>query len=121
MKIRISRAACLVSLALGLGLFCAQLLLRGSGAPAADLTFALGSGFLIVGLVRLLANLKMFASFLWGVRMVKRIFRNEARHGGEEARDYAAFRERMGGHEDALPLTLIGLVLVFLSLLLSRA
>ena len=85
--------------ALGLGLFLAGR--RNGGATASDLAFALGSGALIVGLIRALGNLKMFASLRWGTRLLKRIFLGRSRPGRVEAEDYAAYRAKQGNHPDA--------------------
>lgn len=77
-----------------------------------DFFFAMGSGFLIVGLVRVLENLKMFASFGWSFRFIKRIFTGRAGTGREETEDYARYRERLGGHADAKPLLILAGILI---------
>ena len=118
MKDRLSSGAMIASFALGIGLYALTRLRFGVWSTS-DLLFSLSNGFLIVGLIRLLSNLKMFASFLWGVRMLKRIFRNEARSGREETKDYAAYRERMGGHADVPILLGVAVALFALSLFLA--
>ena len=80
-----------------------------------DLLFSLASGALIVGLVRLLGNMKMFASLNWGTRLLKRVFLNRARSGRVETEEFAAFRSSRGGHADALPLLVASAVLAALS------
>ena len=84
-----------------------------------DAAFCLGSGALVVGLVRLLSNMKMFASLSWGTRMLKRVFFGTARSGAEEADDYARYRASVGGHRDAPVLLAAALVLIIVSLSLS--
>ncbi len=88
-----------------------------STVPISDFFFAFGSGFLVVGLIRMLSNLRMFASLLWGTRMLKRLFLGQARSGREETEDYAAFRKQMGGHEDAKFLLVTAGILIVLSIL----
>ena len=83
--------------------------------PLSDLLFSLGSGAMIVGLVRLLGNLKMFASLSWGTRSLKRIFQNRMRSGREETEDYAAYRNQPGRRADAVPLLIAAVVFILLS------
>ncbi|MBR3502670.1 MAG: hypothetical protein IKO07_00320 [Clostridia bacterium] len=115
---RSSRTPYFAALALGIILFLA------SGAQGghilSDLLFSLASGALIVGLVRLLGNLKMFASLNWGTRMLKRVFFNTARSGREETEAYAAYRSSRGGHADALPLLIASAALAALSLAAAK-
>ncbi len=80
-----------------------------------DFFFSVGSGFLLVGLLRLLSNLRMFASFAWGVRFLKRLIVGEARSGRTETEDYAKYRERVGGHRDA------GILLILAGILIGTA
>lgn len=80
-----------------------------------DLLFSLASGALIVGLVHLLGNMKMFASLNWGTRLLKRLVTNKARSAQAEAEDYAAYRSSRGGHSDAVPLLIASVVLAVLS------
>ena len=80
-----------------------------------DVFFALGSGFLIVGLIRMLGNLKMFASFNWSFRFIKRLFTGRAGTGREETEDYARYRERLGGHADAKILLILAAILIGLA------
>ena len=80
-----------------------------------NLLFSLASGALVVGLVRMLGNLKMFASLNWGTRMLKRVFLNKLRSGRVETEDYAAYRSSRGGHADAVPLLIASAVLMVLS------
>lgn len=82
-----------------------------------DLLFSLGSGALIVGVIVLLGNLKMFASLSWGTRMLKRIFLNRMRSGREETEDYLAFRSRPASRADAVPLLIASAVFILLSLI----
>ena len=118
MKRGISPAPFAAALFLGLALFFGAG--KAVGAPVSDLLFCLGSGSLLVGLVRLLANLRAFASFSWGMRFFKRLFRNEARSGQAETEDYARYRSSLGGHRDA-PLLLAAAMLFFaLSALAAR-
>ncbi len=114
MRKRLSPAPFVVSLALGLILF----VLTGMRSVS-DAAFCLGSGALVIGLVRLLSNMKMFASFSWGTRMLKRVFQGRARSGREEAEDYAKYRASLGGHADAPVLLAAALVLILVSLALS--
>lgn len=104
----------LAALALGILLF----LVYGArqGHILSNLLFSLASGALIVGLFRLLGNMKMFASLMWGTRMLKRVFLNTFRGGREETEDYAAYRGSRGGHTDAVPLLIASAVLTVLSL-----
>lgn len=85
-----------------------------------DLLFCVGSGMLLVGLVRLLSNLRAFASFSWGMRFLKRLFRNEARSSRAEADDYAAYRNSLGRHGDAPVLLILALLFFALSALTAR-
>ncbi len=109
-----ARGPYFVALALGILLF----LVSGAkqGHILTDLLFSLASGSLIVGLVRLLGNMKMFASLNWGTRFLKRVFLNKARSGREETEEYAAYRSSLGGHADAVPLLIASAVLTALSL-----
>ena len=104
----------LAALALGILLF----LVSGArqGHILSNLLFSLASGALIVGLFRLLGNMKMFASLTWGTRMLRRVFLNRFRSGREETEDYAAYRKSRGGHTDAVPLLIASAVLTALSL-----
>ncbi|MBQ8094443.1 MAG: DUF3899 domain-containing protein [Clostridia bacterium] len=79
----------------------AVLYIGGGMHGISDVFFALGSGLLIVGLIRTLSNLKMFASFGWSFRFIKRIFTGRAGSGRAETEDYAQYRARIGGHADA--------------------
>ena len=63
-----------------------------------------------------LSNMKMFASFNWGTRLLKRLFLNQARSGKDESEDYVAYRSSRGGHKDAIPLLVASAVLTALSL-----
>lgn len=114
MRGRQSRIPYWLALALGIILFLV------SGARRehilSDLLFSLASGALVIGLIRLLGNMKMFASLNWGTRLLKRIFLNQARSGREESEEYAAYRSSRGGHADALPLLIASVVLAALSL-----
>ena len=113
MKRRFAKGPTAAALLLGLLLFAA----RGSRGRAwlSDLFFSLGSGALLVGLVRLLGNLRMFASLAWGTGLLKRLFRGEARTGRQESEDYARYRNGKSGHEDAPWLLLAAAVLMILS------
>ena len=113
MRGRQSRIPYFAALALGILLF----VLSGArrGFTLSDLLFSLASGALITGLFRLLGNMKMFASLIWGTRLLKRVFLNTFRRGQDEADDYAAYRESRGGHGDALPLLIASAVLAALS------
>ncbi|MBR1709148.1 MAG: DUF3899 domain-containing protein [Clostridia bacterium] len=105
----------LLSAVLAVALF---LFTRHAGTwPAAisDALFCLASGCLVVGLCLLLSNLKMFASFTWGIRFLRRIFRGDARTGREETEDYARYREQMGGHPEAAPLLILAVIFLALS------
>ena len=103
----------------GLGAGAVLALLSGARSLS-DLLFCAGSGFLIAALVRTLSNLRMFASFSWGTRMLKRLFTGEARSGREETEDYAAYRGSLGGHADAVPLLIASAVLMVLSRVTAR-
>ena len=115
---RTSRIPYFVALALGVLLF----LLSGprQGYTLTNLLFSLASGTLILGLVRLLGNMKMFASLMWGTRLLKRVFLNQTRRGKDEAEEYAAYRASRGGHTDALPLLAASVFLTALSLAASK-
>lgn len=108
----------LIALALGALLF----LVSGprQGQVLTDLLFSLASGCLIVGFVRLLGNMKMFASLSWGTRLLKRVFLNRAGNGRQESEDYVAFRNRPVHHTDVLPLLIASAVLAALSLLAAK-
>ena len=107
--------------AFGLALGAALFALGRTGGPIlSDLLFSLGSGLLIAGLIRLLSNLRAFASFAWGVRMLKRLIAGEARSGREETEDYRRFRAARGGHADAPWLLLAAACLLLLSALAAR-
>ena len=118
MRGRKSRVPYLVAAALGVLLF----LVSGAqqGHILTDLLFSLASGALIVGLVRLLGNMKMFASLNWGTRLLKRVFLNTFRSGRVESEDYAAYRSSRGGHADAIPLLIASAVLAALSLAAAK-
>ena len=108
-----------VALALGVLLFlCSGP--RQQERILTDLLFSLASGCLIVGMIRVLGNMKMFASLNWGTRLLKRIFLNKARSGREESEDYTAWRDRQPSHGDALPLLIASAVLAALSLLAAK-
>lgn len=77
-----------------------------------DLLFSMGSGALIVGIVILLGNLKMFASMAWGTRMLKRILLNRMHSGREETENYLAFRNRSYRRADAVPLLIVSVVFI---------
>ncbi|MBQ9008304.1 MAG: DUF3899 domain-containing protein [Clostridia bacterium] len=102
----------------GIGPFVAPLILGGAlfvltgMNGVSDFFFSLGSGFLVFGLIRLLSNLRMFASFAWGVRFLKRLFMGEARDGRTETEDYARYRANMGGHRDAGTLLMVAGILM---------
>ena len=115
---RQSRGPYLLALALGVVLFLASGVRRGH--ILTDLLFSLSSGALVIGLIRLLGNMKMFASLNWGTRLLKRIFLNQARSGREESEEYAAYRSSRGGHTDALPLLIACAVLAALSLAAAK-
>ena len=117
MRARISPGPFAFGLALGAALF---FLGRGSGPVLSDLLFSLGSGLLLAGLVRLLSNLRAFASFAWGVRMLKRLVAGEARSGREETEDYRRCRARAGGYADAPWLLIAAACLMLLSALAAR-
>ncbi len=106
------------ALALGVILFLASGAQQGN--VVSDGLFALASGALIVGLVRTLGNLKMFASLSWGTRLLRRVFVNRARSGREESEDYAAYRRKSGGHADAPALLIASAVLMILSFAAAR-
>ena len=108
----------LASLGLGILLF----LISGARQEhiLSNLLFSLASGALIIGLVRLLGNMKMFASLLWGTRLLKRVFLNTFRSGRVESDDYAAYRSARGGHTDAIPLLIASAVLTGLSLVIAK-
>ncbi len=118
MRGRPSRIPYFVALALGILLFLVSGTQRGH--ILTDLLFSLASGALIVGLVRLLGNMKMFASLNWGTRFLKRVFLNRARSGREESEEYAAYRSSRGGHADALPLLIASVALAALSLAAAK-
>ena len=118
MRGRQSRGPYLLALALGVVLFLASGVRRGH--ILTDLLFSLSSGALVIGLIRLLGNMKMFASLNWGTRLLKRIFLNQARSGREESEEYAAYRSSRGGHTDALPLLIASAVLAAFSLAAAK-
>ena len=118
MRGRRSRTPYFVALALGILLFFISGIQREH--LLADLLFSLASGALITGLVRLLGNMKMFASLNWGTRLLKRVFLNRAGSAKEEAEAYAAYRGSRGGHADALPLLIASAVLAVLSLAAAK-
>ncbi|MBR1408598.1 MAG: DUF3899 domain-containing protein [Clostridia bacterium] len=106
--------------AAGLAIGLALLLLSGAKGGLSDVFFCLGSGMLLAALLRTLSNLRAFASFSWGVRMVKRLFRGEAKSGREETEDYARYRESLGGHADAPLLWIAAALLLALAALTAR-
>ena len=108
----------LAALVLGIALFLVSGVQRGH--MLTDLMFSLASGALIVGLIRLLGNLKMFASMNWGPRLLKRVFFNSFRSGRAESEAYAAYRGSRGGHTDAIPLLIAAAVLTVLSLVAAK-
>ena len=112
---RQSRIPYIIALILGVLLFLVSGIQQGQ--ILTDLLFSLASGCLIVGFVRLLGNMKMFASLNWGTRMLKRVFLNTFRSGRVESDDYAAYRSARGGHTDAIPLLIASAVLAVLSLI----
>lgn len=118
MRGRQSRIPYLLALVLGLILF----LVSGAqhGQIVTDLLFSFASGALIIGLIRLLGNMKMFASLSWGTRFLKRVFLNQARSGREETEAYAAYRSSRGGHADAYILLIASAVLAALSLAAAK-
>ena len=104
----------------GLGILLFALSRPGGMGSLSDFLFCLGSGALLVGLFRLLSNLRAFASFFWGVRFLKRLFRGEARGGREETEDYRLYRESRGGHADAGALLFLSGLLFALSAMAAR-
>ena len=112
---RQSRIPYIIALILGVLLFLVSGIQQGQ--ILTDLLFSLASGCLIVGFVRLLGNMKMFASLNWGTRMLKRVFLNKVRSGREESEDYANYRNSRGRNADALPLLIASAVLAVLSLI----
>ena len=115
---RPSRIPYFAALALGILLFLASGTHQEHFLP--DLLFSLASGALITGIVRLLGNMKMFASLAWGTRLLKRVFLNKFRSAKDESEDYAAYRASRGGHTDALPLLIASAVLTGLSLVTAK-
>lgn len=115
---RQSRIPYLVALVLGILLFLVSGTRQEHFLP--DLLFSLASGALIIGLIRLLGNMKMFASLSWGTRLLKRVFLNKFRSGREESDDYVAYRNSRGGHTDAIPLLIASAVLTALSLAAAK-
>ena len=113
-----SRIPYLAASAVGIILFLVSG--RQQGQILSNLLFSLASGALIVGLVRLLGNMKMFASLNWGTRMLKRVFLNKARSAAAETEDYVSYRSSRGGHADAIPLLIASAVLMGLSLAASK-
>ena len=85
-----------------------------------NLLFSLASGALIIGLALLLANMKMFASFSWGTRFLKRLFLGRTRSGRAETEDYAAYRNSRPKHGGAAPLLIAAAVLTALSFVVAR-
>lgn len=118
MRRRQSKVPYIAALALGVLLFLASGARQGH--TLSNLLFSLSSGALIVGLIRLLGNMKMFASLNWGTRLLKRVFLNKARSGREESEDYAAYRSSRGGHADAVPLLIAAAALAALSLAAAK-
>ena len=115
MRGRQSRIPYIIALILGVLLFLVSGIQQGQ--ILTDLLFSLASGCLIVGFVRLLGNMKMFASLNWGTRMLKRVFLNKVRSGREESEDYANYRNSRGRNADALPLLIASAALAVLSLI----
>ena len=118
MRGRSSRIPFFVAVILGILLF----LVSGiqAGQILTDLLFSLASGCLIVGFVRLLGNMKMFASLNWGTRLLRRVFLNQAKSGREESEDYAKYRAGRGGNADAVPLLVASAVLAALSFAVTK-
>ena len=106
----------IAALGIGFALFALLLWLGKSTSVLSDLLFSMSSGALIVGLCQLVSNSGILASFPWGVKMLKRLFRGEARSGREETEDYRSYRASVGGHTEWLPLILISVILFVLSL-----
>ena len=118
MRGRRSRIPYLAALALGILLFLASGARQGH--ILSNLLFSLASGALITGLVRLLGNMKMFASLAWGTRLLKRVFFNTFRNAQTETEDYAAYRSSRGGHTDVIPLLIVSAVLTVLSFAVAK-
>lgn len=104
----------------GLAAGLVLILLSGAKGGFTDVFFCLGSGMLIAALLRTLSNLRAFASFSWGVRMLKRLFRGEAKSGREETEDYARYRDSLGGHADVPFLWIAAAVFLALAALTAR-
>ena len=59
-----------------------------------NLLFCIGSVFFIHGLMRLLANLHMFDSFIWGTKGIKHIYQRKENYNEYNSDRYIAFRNR---------------------------
>ena len=75
-------------------------------ALASDVLFAQGSAFLAWGIVRTLVNLRMFTSFSWGVKSLKKLYRGRQETSAEMKDGYLKYRSSRPTHADA-PLLLI--------------
>ncbi len=93
---------------------------KGTSALISDVFFAIGTASLLIGLILQLRKMKMFASFSWGTRMLKRIFTREAKTGRIESESYALYRANYGNHVNAFPYLLFAVIFILLSALAVR-
>ena len=66
-----------------------------------DLLFSLASGYLLIGLIHLMTNLRALDAMVWGVGMLRQILVGKFRGGREETEAFHAYRNRTEIHRDA--------------------
>ena len=79
---------------------------RTFAGRVSDALFGAGSAFLIWGLICTANNARVFTGAHWGLKQLRRLFRNEKMNGAKEQDDYLAFRTSRRRHPEA-PLLLV--------------
>jgi hypothetical protein len=85
--------------------------------PGPDFLFSLASGYLLIGLIHLMTNLRALDAMVWGVGMLRQILVGKFRGGREETEAFHAYRNRKEIHRDAGWLLGIAAVLMLCAVL----
>lgn len=91
----------------------------GGAALASDVLFGQATAFLVWGLIRLLVNMKMFTSFAWGVKSLRKLFRNKAENSAEMKDGYLEYRNSRPHHGDVPALMIAAAALMAASVLVA--
>ena len=81
--------------------------------------FSAGMALLFVGIAHQLTNMHMFTSLSYGVKLLKRIFRNEHKSADDLKDDYIEYRDSRKHHDDVSLYMLCAAILIAISALLS--